>query len=177
LLCQLADQLHHCNDHMDDIRHHLPTRKKPTQTHKPLAPLCDNISPKNPDFLTHTSPPSQPITTHISQDSTTKKHYVTEPHTTKPTITTVYKPQETKTQPSLISKPSPTNNQATSLPIIQPPPIQTNQTNTETHKETPSENSEPPPLIPTTTKPTTTANTRIPTTIDTHNAKHTNRKT
>jgi len=120
---------------------------KPTN---PWHRYATTSHPKNPNFLTHTPPPSQPITTHISQDSTTKKHCVTQPHRTKPAITTVHKPQETKTQPSLISKPPPTNNQATSLPIIQPSPIQTNQTNTETHKETPSENSEPPPLIPTT---------------------------
>jgi hypothetical protein len=54
-------------------------------------------------------------------------------------IIVIHKPQQTKTQPSLISKPLPTNNRVFTLSIAPPPPIPTNQTNTQTQNETPSD--------------------------------------
>jgi len=57
----------------------------------------------------------------------------------QPSITDLHKPQQTKTQPSLISKPLSKNNRAFSLPIAPPPPIPTNQTNTQTQSEAPSD--------------------------------------
>jgi hypothetical protein len=82
----------------------------------------------------------------------------TQPHTTHSATTAIQQSKEINTQPLPIqlydpSKQPLTNNQAFNLPINPPPPIQTNQTNTQTQKTT-------------NTCYTTTANTQISTIVD-----------
>jgi len=74
----------------------------------------------------------------------------TQPYMTHPATAAIQQSKEINTQPLPIrpydpSKKPSKNNQASNLPIIPPPPIQTN---TQTQKETPSENPKQPILVP-----------------------------
>lgn len=107
--------------------HHRPSPYKP---HPIPPPQSRPRKPKNqtkPQGLNYSLNQVRLCTTRLDDGITNMERYV---FSRKSAITAIHKPH----QPS---KPLPMNNQTFSLPIVPPPPIQTNQTNIQTQNETP----------------------------------------
>jgi hypothetical protein len=105
--------------------HLVPSHTTPDSTTTKQTKEAENQT--KPQGLNYSLNQVRHCTTRLDDDITNMERYV---FSRKPAITAIHKPH----QPS---KPLPMNNQTFSLPIAPPPPIPTNQTNTQTQNETP----------------------------------------